>query len=72
MEEHQPRYRAYLLHTDNFDRPAWEYMLWVNQKWREWRKIQQLGRLDRITDVQHEQFTQWLFETVPEGQLTLF
>jgi hypothetical protein len=70
----QPRYKAFLLHTGaNPERVQnWEYIVWNSQKWAEWRKMNGLGRWDCISPKEHERFTAWLFDTLPEDQLTLF
>lgn len=63
---YQPRYQAYLMHTNNLNGEPWEFIVWINQKWREF------GHGLYITEDQHERFTQWLMDSVPEGQMTLF
>jgi hypothetical protein len=48
------------------------YILWISSKWREWRELNGLDRWAKVTEEQRKRFETWLFETVPEGQLTLF
>jgi hypothetical protein len=49
-----------------------EYTLWISRKWQEWRELNGLDRWAKVTEEQRKRFETWLFEVVPEGQLTLF
>lgn len=74
MDELQPYFRAFLLHTGAGLEQVTntEYMLWISRKWQEWRGTHGIGRWEVIGEAERRRFELWLFETVPEGQLTLF
>jgi hypothetical protein len=59
----------YLLHTGADPGDVTGYILWISSKWREWLLQNGLDRWAKVTEEQRKRFEQWLFETVPEGQL---
>jgi len=74
MDDIQPYFCAFLIHTGADPERASniEYILWISQKWQEWRGTHGIGRWDVIGEAERRRFERWLFETVTEGQLTLF
>lgn len=73
FDDMQSRFAAFLLHTGaDPDRVRnTDYILWISRKWAEWRQMKGLDRWAKISTAQHERFTEWLFETVPKGQLEM-
>jgi hypothetical protein len=69
VDEYQPYYRAYLLHTGADPGNVTGYILWISSKWREWKEMNGLDRWWRPNEKQREQFEQWLFEAVGDAVL---
>jgi hypothetical protein len=42
-----------------------EYIIWNGQKWREWRKLNNVPWNHPVTAEHAEAFGKWLFETIP-------
>lgn len=71
MNDYQPYFLAYLLHTEADPGDVTGYILWISRKWREWLLQNGLDRWPKVTEEQRKRFEQWLFETAPEGQLEM-
>jgi hypothetical protein len=73
MNDYQPYFRAFLLHTgaDPEQASNTEYTLWISRKWQEWRELNGLDRGAKVTEEQRKRFETWLFEAVQEGQLEM-
>jgi len=72
-DEYQPRFKAWLMHHDYVPGDKvnllW-FTVWVMKKWAEFENENEISK--SISNEDHEKFTEWLFDTVPDGQLTLF
>lgn len=68
MDELQPYFRAFLIHTgvDPEQATNTEYMLWINRMWQKWREAHGIDRWAVIGAEERRQFERWLFETMPE------
>lgn len=71
MNDYQPYFLAYLLHTSADPGDVTGYILWISRKWREWRELNGLDRWAKVTEEQRKRFETWLFEAVPAGQLEM-
>jgi len=73
MDDFQPFFRAFLLHTGSEPEQAknTDYIIWISRKWNEWRQKVGLDGRAVIDLEMQERFGKWLFETVPEGQLEM-
>ncbi len=67
-QHYQPYYRAFILHEGyqtGDDVPNWVYLNWNNCKWTEWCRLRGKTRHQGKSRADHEDFEQWLFDTVP-------
>jgi hypothetical protein len=63
---YQPRFEAFIHHNklkvgDTIK--TFEYIVWVDEKCRHFKK---LNGHQSLNEEGHRQFTQWLFDTIPQ------
>lgn len=66
--EFQPYFKAFLLHMGLFpgdETSTYEYIMWNQSKWSEWRQLNGIDERCNMTDKNHQDFEKWLLENVP-------
>lgn len=71
-KEYAPYFQAFILHKgfqvgDEF--PNHEYIIWNQQKWREWRRLNGIPADCPATKEHQVAFGKWLFETMPKTHI---
>jgi hypothetical protein len=63
---YQPRFEAFIQHKKlklGEEIRTFEYIVWINEKCTHFKK---LNGYQILNDEGHEQFTKWLFDTIPQ------
>ena len=62
-----PRWWMWMAARNGSPGEPWEYIIWIGERWREWRKIRGKPGRSPLLESDHQDFDTWLERRVLEA-----